>query len=167
MNYLSNKPYPEPQVERKNLEYAKLLLEDYAGRDGEDTAIHQYLYQHLLKDNELSDFALAMEHIAEVEMYHLSLLGKTIRLLGFHPVFGEYSSNKNFIFWNSSSVNYTNDLSEMILSDIKKEEDAIRRYKYHRSIIQDHYIKSLLTRIIEDEEIHLTIFYSFYKQYCK
>ena len=86
----------------------------------------------------------------------------SIRLSG-QPI----SNMKNFIFWNSSSVNYTNDLSEMILSDIKKEEGAIRRYKYHRSIIQDHYIKSLLTRIIEDEEIHLTIFYSFYKQYCK
>lgn len=165
MNYQSNKPYPVPQVERKNKEYAKLLLEDYAGSMGEDTAIHQYLYQHLLNDGELKEFATVMEHIAEVEMYHLSLLGKTIKLLGVNPIFGEYSKNKNFLFWNSSSVDYTTDLREMILSDIKKEEGAIRKYKYHISIINDRYIKELISRIIEDEEIHLAIFHSFYQKY--
>ena len=43
--YAANKPYPNINVKRRNTDHAKLLLHDYAGINGEDTAIHQYFYQ--------------------------------------------------------------------------------------------------------------------------
>ena len=80
-----DKPYPEVRVERKNIEYAKLLLDDYASEVGEDRAIHQYVYQKFdkFKDNPL--FSKTLSQIAMVEMRHLELLGETIKLLGVNP----------------------------------------------------------------------------------
>ena len=46
----------------------------------------------------------------------------------------------------------------MLRSDIKIEEEAIRKYRYHISLINDKYIKALLYRIIEDEEVHIKCF---------
>lgn len=167
MNYQSNKPYPIPKVERKNKEYARLLLEDYAGANSEDTAIHSYLYQYLLKKEELKEFSNIMEHIAEVEMHHLSLLGETIKLLGIVPAFGSYSNLDNFIFWNSSNVCYNADLKKIILCDIKNEEEAIRNYKKHYAIIKDHYVRELINRIIEDEEVHIFVLNNLYQKYFR
>ena len=154
-----DKPYPEVRVERKNIEYAKLLLDDYASEVGEDRAIHQYVYQKFdkFKDNPL--FSKTLSQIAMVEMKHLELLGETIKLLGVNPEFRFVDKNTNYlVYWNSSFVDYTTDIVEMLRSDIKIEEEAIRKYKYHISLINDKYIKALLYRIIEDEEVHIKCF---------
>lgn len=163
MKYKSDKPYPIVNVEGKNLNYAKLLLDDYAGSISEDTAIHLYLFQSLvLKDNE--EFANIMKHIAEVEMHHLYLLGEVICLLGVKPVYGSFSKDNCYKAWNSMNVNYTINLKEILDINIKREQEAIKSYRCHCSIIKDKYIKELLSRIIEDEEIHLNIFRSFYQR---
>lgn len=154
-----DKPYPEVRVERKNIEYAKLLLDDYASEVGEDRAIHQYVYQKFdkFKDNPL--FSKTLSQIAMVEMRHLELLGETIKLLGVNPEFRFVDKNTNYlVYWNSSFVDYTTDIVEMLRSDIKIEEEAIRKYRYHISLINDKYIKALLYRIIEDEEVHIKCF---------
>ena len=154
-----DKPYPEVRVERKNIEYAKLLLDDYASEVGEDRAIHQYVYQKFdkFKDNPL--FSKTLSQIAMVEMRHLELLGETIKLLGVNPEFRFVDRNTNYlVYWNSSFVDYTTDIVEMLRSDIKIEEEAIRKYRYHISLINDKYIKALLYRIIEDEEVHIKCF---------
>lgn len=165
MNYKSDSPYPKPRVERQNLDYAKLLLEDYAGSISEDTAIHLYLYNYFIANNQFQEFANALEHIAEVEMIHLRLLGETIKLLGLNPAYGTLTSNNMFNPWNSLNVNYNTNLKSMIEEDIKSEQTAIQIYQYHLSIIDDKYVKELISRIIEDEEIHLSIFKSFYQKY--
>ena len=154
-----NKPYPEIKVEKKNLEYAKLLLDDYASPVGEDRAIHQYIYQKFDKFKDDPVFAKTLSGIAMVEMRHLELLGETIRLLGVKPEFRFSDKNTNyFVYFNSSFVDYNTDIVEMLKSDIRIEEEAIKNYRYHISVIDDKYIQALLYRIIEDEQMHIKCF---------
>ena len=159
MEYRVNKPYPKIEVERPNKKYAKLLLEDYAGISGEDTAIHQYSFQHFDKFNVSKDFADTLAKIAAVEMRHLELLGETIKLLGLNPKFKFTERNCHYLtYFSSSFVNYETDIRNMLLSDIEIEEKAIKNYLYHISIINDKYVKRLLYRIIEDEQVHIKCF---------
>ena len=164
MNYQSNKPYPRPRVEKESIHYAKLHLENYAGDISEDTAIHLYLYQYLIMNNQNQEFANAISHIAKVEMHHLRLLGETIKLLGLKPVYKTISKTNKLIPWNSLNVNYSVNLKEMLEIDIKSEEQAIEGYRRNLSMINDKYVCELITRIIEDEEIHISIFKYFYKK---
>lgn len=157
MEYNSNKPYPEIRVERPNLEYAKILLSDYAGEVSEDTAIHLYLYQHLVSDDIWNYYSDIIEHISIVEMRHLEILGKLIKLLGLDPDFVSLKDNK-LVSWNAKFVNYETDLNKMLDIDISSETKAIENYRCHYELIGDRYIRENLLRIIEDEEVHLKIF---------
>ena len=91
-------------------------------------------------------------------MKHLELLGKAIHLLGLPPKYVSYTSDNIKRYWTSSFINYTTSLKNMLKQDIKSESMAIENYRKHKETINDAYIKQLLTRIIEDEQVHLSIF---------
>lgn len=158
MNCKINKPYPEIKVENKNIMYASLLLEDYTGRVSELTSITQYVYQSFDKFDINPLFSSTLSQIAMVEMKHLELLGKTIKLLGLNPQF-KIINNIPVAYWQSKYVNYSPDLKEMLKDDIKIEKEAIKNYQKDIDIINDKYIKKLLYRIIEDEKKHIECFY--------
>ena len=147
-----DKPYPKVAVEKPNKKYAYILLEDYSGIVSELSSITQYVYQKFNKFDINEEFSRTLSQIAMVEMKHLELLGETIKLLGLEPRF-VFSDKYNFLtYWNGSFVNYTTNISDMLLSDIKIEQEAISKYYYDISVINDMYIKRTLYRIIEDEE---------------
>ena len=158
MNCKINKPYTEIKVENQNIMYASLLLEDYTGRVSELTSITQYVYQSFDKFDINPIFSSTLSQIAMVEMKHLELLGKTIKLLGLNPQF-KIINNFPVSYWQSKYVNYSSDLKEMLKDDIKIEKDAIKNYQKDIDIINDKYIKKLLYRIIEDEKKHIECFY--------
>ncbi len=162
MNYKSFNPYPDINVEKKNFFYAKLLLEDYTGITSELSSITQYIYQNfnLFKINPY--ISKALEEIAIVEMKHLALLGKTIKLLGINPKY-KTITNKGNVFWNSSFINYSINIKQLLIDNINIEKRAINNYKLHIAMIDDKYIKNLLKRIIEDEEVHIECFNSLLK----
>lgn len=162
MKFCCDKPYPPIQVEGENTKYAKILLEDYAGEGGEDTAIHRYLYQSFIQE----DVKDTLKGIACVEMKHLDMLGKLIWKLGYLPAFHTIDSNVECIIpWTSKYVDYSTDLSKILLDDISKEMQAITRYQKHISEIDDCYIKRVLERIIEDEEVHINCLQILYHKY--
>lgn len=167
MNYQSNLPYPTPRVEKQNLEYARMLSQNYAGDVSEDTAVHLYIYQSIVLSEENSQIANILEKISIVEMKHLDLLGKTIKLLGLTPKFVTYSPDNIKQFWTSANVNYTTSIMSMLKQDIKAETIAIKTYEKHKNEINDKYIKELLSRIIVDEKLHLAIFEKLYEQQKK
>ena len=159
MEKKQDKPYPKIQVEKKNLYYAEILLDDYVGIKSEDTSIMQYIYQSFDMYEILPEFSEILSKIAMVEMRHLALLGKTIKALGLDPKFKYINKIKNrYECWNSSFVDYTTNLQDMLISNIELEKAAIKSYKKHIEIIDDKYIKELLLRIIEDEYIHIDLF---------
>ncbi len=156
-------PYPEVMVEEKNPYYADLLSQDYAGRGSELTAVMLYSYQHFDKFKENKEFAKIIAEIAEVEMKHLELLGETIKLLGKEPVYKTCESTRgDCIMWSATNVDYETDLKGMLEINIKSESTAIKTYTNHRKIIKDKYIKELISRILLDEERHLSIFKTLY-----
>ncbi len=160
MECILNKPYPPIRVEKENIEYAKILLDDYAGSGGEDTAIHEYIYQSLIKE----DISSTLKQIARVEMRHLDILGELIVKLGGKPFFSTYKNN-TIIPWTSEYVNYTMNIKDLLLVDIKREENTIKRYESDIKIIDDKYIQDILKRIIEDEKLHILCLQSIYNSY--
>ncbi len=156
------RPYPPIEVEQENVEYAKILLEDYAGEGGEDTAIHEYLFQSLVREEEKEIF----KEIAEMEMHHLFILGELIWKLGYCPAFYTVDSSINCpIPWTSKYLNYSLDFKDILLEDIEREQRTIQRYQKHIEEIQDPYIQNILARIIEDEEYHICCLETLYHQY--
>ena len=158
MNNAYNKQYPVVRVEKENIEYAKILSLDYASDISEDSAIHLYTYQALILEKTHPEISKTLKHIAITEMKHLELLGKAIHLLGLPPKYVSYTSDNIKRYWTSSIINYTTSLKNMLKQDIKSESMAIENYRKHKETINDAYIKQLLTRIIEDEQVHLSIF---------
>lgn len=152
-------PYPEVMVEQKNHYYADLLSQDYAGGVSETTAALAYSYQHFntFKSNE--GYSEIIKEISIVEMKHLEILGETIKLLGKEPVYKTCEALRgDCIMWSSSNIVYDNDIKDMLKTNIKSEKMAIRNYEHHKSLIDDKYIKEMLSRIILDEKRHVEIF---------
>ena len=152
-----NKPYPKIKIEKKNIYYANILLNDYSGIISELSAITQYIYQYFNTNNEIS---IIFKNIAIVEMKHLELLGKTIKLLGINPKFNFINNNlyNNLTYWNGNFIDYNTNINCMIKNNILMEEKTICNYKKDILLINDKYIKNLLNRIIEDEYLHIKIF---------
>lgn len=164
MIYQSSNPYPIPKVEKENMNYALILLDNYCGGVSEETAIHQYLYEYFMMNNEFQEFADVMLKISKVEMMHLRLLGETIKLLGVVPVYGTVKEDNSYKSWCSNNVDYSINVKEIILNNIRYEEEAIKNYKRCFSLINDVYVRELINRIIEDEVIHIDIFNYFYNK---
>ncbi|MGE5628443.1 MAG: ferritin-like domain-containing protein [Solirubrobacterales bacterium] len=162
--YSVNLPYPEPMIEMENIQYANILLADYAGAVSEFTAVSLYVYQHFVSEGQYKDYAQLIGGIARVEMKHLELLGETIKLEGIKPMFINRACPPGRP-WTPLYVNYTTSIKEMILEDIQSEHKAIKNYRYHLTLIQDKYIKKLLERIILDEEYHIKLFEKEIKKY--
>ena len=157
-------PYPEVRVEEKNPYYADLLSEDYAGRTSETTATLLYSYQHFNTFDSNEEFSKIIEDVAIVEMKHLEMLGKTIKLLGREPIYKTCEASRgDCVMWSASNIDYSTRLKEMLEVDIREETNAIRIYESHKRLIKDKYIKNMLDRIILDEKRHLEIFKSLYE----
>jgi Mn-containing catalase len=160
--YSVDLPYPEVKVEQKNIYYANILLQDYAGEVSEFTAVSLYIYQHFVSDERYKDYAKVIGDISIAEMKHLELLGETIKLLGVKPIFTS-SVCPCGQMWTANYVNFDTCIKEMLLEDIRAETKAIESYEKHLCLINDKYIKKLLERIILDEKLHLKIFKELYK----
>lgn len=159
----SEKEYPEIKVEQENSEYAKILLQDYAGEKSEETAVHNYIYQNIILEG---DIANTLRQIAIVEMHHLQILGKLINLLGYQPGYYTIDSNLECIIpWTTNNVDYSTNLSDILLGNIYREMTAIKQYQKHIQKIDDINIKKILSRIIEDEEIHIACLRQLYHKY--
>lgn len=152
-------PYPEIKVESQDAYYADVLSQDYAGVVSETTAALGYSFQHFDKFKEDEEFSDIVEEISIVEMHHLEMLGKLIKLLGKDPVYKTCEASRgDCVMWSADNINYNNDVRKMLEIDIASEKAAIRNYTRHKDIIKDKYIDAILERIIKDEERHLEIF---------
>jgi bacterioferritin len=161
MEFKANIPYPEIRIEKKNNNLAKHIFSSYASCVSEDVAIHNYIYQSLIIDNE--EIKKILRGIAIVEMKHLSILGLLLKELGFKPLF--LSTNDNNTEWFSGKfINYETNLNNILQDNIKSEKAAIKNYEKIISIADDKYVISIIKRIILDERLHIEIFEKLYQQ---
>lgn len=148
--YAVELPYPEIEA-AENLADSKLLMPNYGGPSGELTAITTYCFQLYVsgRNRQLAD---ALEGIAKVEMKHHALLGDAIFKLGGYPVMGGRT------YWSGSFVNYMLDPKKFLRQNITAEETAILNYERTVLNLRTESVKTLLERIILDEELHIKIF---------
>lgn len=152
-----NKDYPTLDIREKSLYDANILYPLYSGKDSETTAITQYIFQHYTSIVEpLSETLL---NIALNEMHHHELLGEAIYMLGTLPMFadGRY-------FWKGNFVCYHTNPKKILEVDIIAEQKAIDNYTKSLLYLKNDSVKSLISRIIEDEEFHLAILQNLYKE---
>lgn len=163
--YRVSDPYPEIRVVGQNPYYAQILIDDYAGRVSETTAIMQYVHHHMQMEKlpgwqEVADLE---EGISIIEMEHLEMLGETVILLGGVLRFHDSQLQP----WTPLYIEYLDfDPCAQLRADIKSEYDAILNYQAHIQMIQDPYIQALLARIIKDEEHHIQLFSEALARFC-
>lgn len=160
--YAAQVPYPLLQVEGKNLQYANLLMWDYASASSELTTITQYSYQSFCfyADPAQKELVHVLEQIAQVEMRHFRILGRLIVLLGGDPKLCICKRNRRKP-WNGCMPDYRCCcVKEVLKRNIAGEEAAIQAYRTRIECIQDECVVSALKRIILDEEVHIEIFES-------
>lgn len=148
--YASELPYPELEC-AENLADAKLLMPSYGGPSGELTAVATYCFQNYVTTRR-REIAEALMGIARTEMRHHELMGKAIVRLGGYPVMGGRT------YWSGSFVNYTLDPKKFLRENISAEETAILNYERTVLALRTECVKTLLERIILDEEIHIKVF---------
>ena len=160
--YADPSPYPEVKVTEPNKYYAKIIMDDYAGKISEFTAISQYLYHDFSMRPKYNELADILENIAITEMHHMEMLSTIIKLLGYEPVF----QNGANIPWSTNYVYYGKNVCDQLRGDLKSEFEAISIYERNIKVIKDPYIQDVLRRIILDEKVHVKIFEEQIKKYC-
>ena len=153
IKYKFSDKLPEVKILEPNVKDAYILQGDYAGINGETTAILTYVYQSYVVRPFDEEIAEVLENIAVVEMTHHKTLGDLIISLGGDPIYA-YQGR----FWTGKNVCYNKNLKEMLISNIKAEEDAIAGYEYSIDRICTEGIDELLGVIIEDERLHIKAF---------
>ncbi len=151
-------PYPPLDGLKEDHRSLRILSPAYAGKEGELTAVLQYVYQSLTFEKlGMPERGKTLLGIAVNEMHHLELLGTAIANLGAPPVFTAFPPYP-VGYYSASNVNYCKNPKNMIAADIRAETRAIADYKKMISRLCNEPLVALLERIIKDEEYHLTVF---------
>ena len=129
----------------------------YASSTGELNAILQYLYHYFnFKHQGLNEHAETLESIAVAEMFHLKLLGETIIALGAPPIYCQNPPTA-YNFYSAKFVSYSRNLVNMVEDDILGEKRAICQYTRMLQRLKNDQIKAIVSRILEDEKLHLEV----------
>lgn len=137
-----------------------LLLDDYAGKVSEMTAVCQYFHHYFVVNK--PDVAELLEEVAVQEMLHKELLGKELVAAGIDPRF--YDSRKRY--WVGNYVNYQYNVCSILQADIIAELEAIHQYYQHIQAIPISRVQMLLHKIIKDEVLHVQMFLEKLAKYC-
>lgn len=136
----------------------RLLSPAYAGREGELTAVLQYVYQSVIfSEQGREQLSRSLIEIAVSEMHHLELLASMIAKLGAPPVFTACPPYP-VGYYSASCVNYVRAPRQMLCADICAEENAISCYERILCRIKNAPVAAVLTNILEDEKQHLATF---------
>lgn len=133
----------------------RLIAPAYAGRDGELTAVLQYVFQSIVF-GQLGSEETAREimEIAKDEMCHLEILGTVITRLGAPPVFTACPPYP-VAYHSAACVNYSRTPRQMLSADICAEENAITFYEQVLCRISNPPVAAVITRILGEEREHL------------
>ena len=142
--------FPTVVIEKENKMWANIIQNLYASCDSETSGILGYIYQSYIIRPMEEEIANILEKIAMVEMRHHEQLGNLIVKLGGDPYF---VNSRNMPF-QIRCVKRTKNLKEMLLYDIKGEEEGILDYEKAINQIDNESIKALLERIKQDEIVH-------------
>lgn len=143
----------------------RILSPAYAAPQGELTAVLQYIYHSFFFAKKgYKEIAETLENIAIAEMFHFKLLGKTILALGAPPVYSQYPPSC-FSFYSTKYVTYSCSLRNMLEDDLLGERKAISDYERMLKCLKNEDIKNIISRILQDEKLHLEKLQSMLKEF--
>lgn len=159
---LSRIPYPKVENISPDYHFGRMLYDAYSGSKSELTTILSYVFEYLT-NKDYEEVVSFLKMISKQEMKHLELLGEILVCLGLEPYYMSTYGNK----WCSDNVKSTfHSLEEMLNFNIEMEKGAIEGYQHLIEICQNSTIKSVLARIIMDEESHVQIFKMLKEKYA-
>ena len=136
----------------------RALSPAYAGREGELTAMLQYVYQAVMLEGcGRAEEAKIILKIAVEEMRHLEKLASILVSLGVPPVFTACPPYP-VAYYSAANVDYVKPLPQMLEADIRAEKGAIAGYKRILRVVSDEKICAAIKEILADEERHLAAF---------
>lgn len=147
----------------EDLRALRVISPAYAGREGELTAVLQYVYQSVTLgargEGELSALLL---RIASDEMRHLQVMGTLVTRLGAPPLFTA-SPPYPVSYYSASCVNYAHGTCEMLLADIAMEKRSIASYTHMLEVLENSAASEVISSLLEEEREHLRLLegYSF------
>lgn len=158
---------PEIHVLTTNLQYARLLMDDYAGPEGELTAILTYGYQDVCFGQQYPDVARQLARVSLDEMHHLHALGDVIHQLGADPRYRSSRNRTSGGFYTTEVISYNTSVPQFLHMNIRGEQVAIYNYQRHMQAIADPGIRNLLRAIIAQERQHIALFESLLQSYAQ
>jgi bacterioferritin len=161
-----DKPYPSLSNLSPNLFDAKIISPQYATSTGELNAILQYIYHStIFSSKQMEETANTIKSIAIAEMLHFDLLAEALINLGVQPIYS-CQPPAAFNFYSSKFVSYGSSLKNMIEDDILAEKHAINAYGRMLTRINNQTLYQLISRIQEDEKLHLETFQTILSDIC-
>ncbi len=152
---IADKAYPTTDGISHDCRALRIISPAYASSTGEINAILQYNYHAVMfVGRGLDEYAELLDSIAVAEMIHLKLLGKLILALGAQPVYTALPP-AGFNFYSTKFVAYSRSLKNMIEDDIISERHAIMSYAYMLDRLRNDRVSEIISRILEDEKLHL------------
>lgn len=153
-----DKPYPTTDGLTPDAFSLRIVTAAYASSTGELNSILQYIYHSFnFTHNKMEKHAKTIEGVATAEMLHFRLLGDTVFALGAQPVLTEQPPFK-YNFYSTKFVSYSRTLRNMIEDDIMAERYAICTYERMLCRLKNERVKEIISRILEDERLHIAAF---------
>lgn len=149
-------PYPELEVEKPDVPFAKKLLFAFASDKSEMTATTNYYYRSIVLQNKNLSLSQMMKSLAEVERKHLEILANLIFLLGYDPKIRTIESGIP-TFWNAECLDYKKDVKAILENSIKEEKNAYKAYVLLSRQTEDKKVSRMLYRLSLDEKLHIRI----------
>lgn len=151
-----SKPFPTTEGICPDALSLRIISPAYASQSGELNAILQYIYHSFYFERKgYKEIADKLVGIAIAEMHHLELLGATILALGAAPIYTQYPPNC-FNFYSAKFIAYSRSLKDMLEDDIRGERHAINSYAKMLACLKNERVKEIVSRILEDEKLHLS-----------
>lgn len=160
-------PYPEPVACAPSEKQGRMILNSFAGKSSELTAILQYLYDGIHLDEISPEVGNLLISIGRTEMHHILLLGRLCCSFGVDPKYCAFMKNQQR-WWNATPnfIRYSRGIGVSLLANIEGEKQAITQYSLLIEKLTDENARLLIKRIIMDEEFHIDLLSEAFAKYC-
>ncbi|WP_077610116.1 ferritin-like domain-containing protein [Clostridium sp. Marseille-P2415] len=150
-------PWPPIEITEQNPRYAAAMLSNVGSNNSEMSAISLYIYNSMITRSYFFDIAECFHKISIVEMHHLNTFGELALMLGTDPRL--WSRQKGRMrYWSPACNRYPTRIGAIVSNALAGELEAIKKYEAQAKWIDDYRIKTILNRIIADEQCHVKIF---------
>lgn len=161
--YQAPQPYPALRNVKPDKGLANALSHGYCGERSELSTVMQYAYHSLQCKEKAAEYSQMLRGIFYVETLHMDFLGNCVRMLGEEPQY-LLPLNEKKIEWQSGVIDYMDSPAHMLEADITGEQFAVKFYMEMAASTKQPEISELLSRLAEDEKLHVRILDKLHKR---